>query len=227
MPNNNIISIIESNLLALPSSLIYNLKAELKTEINRACEDTLNLIIDKVEEELINDINYRLLNIIIFKQQQINNTNFIDMNYYLYSPLNENEITFFNNFIHVTEGKIKCIFNKTLNQSGKFWLDCRLYRISTSAKTHRIKTLKMLICEKQQCLTRNLLSFKPLVGQAAISVVYGHQTEKYAFETYCKLFKVTVTKCGLLVDIIKYPWFCVSPYGTVVIDGILKKSPRN
>lgn len=42
IPDISIKSIIEnSDLLALPCSLSYNLKAELKTEIRRTCEDTL------------------------------------------------------------------------------------------------------------------------------------------------------------------------------------------
>ncbi|CAI6358413.1 unnamed protein product [Macrosiphum euphorbiae] len=77
IPDISIKSIIEnSDLLALPCSLSYNLKAELKTEISRTCEDTLNSIIDSVEEELIYDLNNPFLNIIIFKQQELNNNSF-------------------------------------------------------------------------------------------------------------------------------------------------------
>lgn len=75
----NIKSIIEnSNLLELPCSLSFNLKAELKSEINRTCEDTLNFLINSVEDELIYDLNNPLLNIIIFEQLQLNNIFFTD-----------------------------------------------------------------------------------------------------------------------------------------------------
>lgn len=51
IPNISIKSIIQnSNFLELPCSLSYNIKSELKTEIDRTCEDTLNFIIDSVEE---------------------------------------------------------------------------------------------------------------------------------------------------------------------------------
>jgi len=205
----------------LPCSLSYNLKAELKTEISRTCENTLNSIVDSVEEELIYDLNNPFLNIIIFKQQELNNTSFLN-NSYSYFPLNENELIFFNNFIYVTKEKLKLVFNKSLNQSDQFWLDCRLYRISASSKAHKIKTLKILTCEKQQSLAIRLLSSKSLVGQAAINASYGTETENDAFESYCKCFNVTVIKCGLIVHI-KYPWLCASPDGIVVIDGIPKK----
>lgn len=201
IPDISIKSIIKnSDLLELPCSLSYNLKAELKTEIDRTCEDTLNLIIDCVEDELIYDLNNPILNIIIYKQQQINITCLLGMNSYSYFTLNENELTFFNNFIQVTKEKIKYTFNKSLNQSGEFWLNCRLYRISARSKAHRIKTLKVLTCEKQQSLAISLLNFKSLGGQAVINVSYGNQTENYALESYCKLFNVTVLKCGLIVD---------------------------
>jgi len=104
----------------LPCSLSYNLKAELKTEISKTCEDTLNSIIDSVEEELIYDLNNAFLNIIIFKQQELNNTSFLN-NSYSYFPLNENELIVFNNFIQVTKEKLKLVFNKSLNQSDQFW----------------------------------------------------------------------------------------------------------
>jgi len=111
-------------------------------------------------------LNNPFLNIIIFKQQELNNTSFLN-NSYSYFPLNENELIFFNNFIYVTKEKLKLVFNKSLNQSDQFWLDCRLYRISASSKAHKIKTLKILTCEKQQSLAIRLLSSKSLVGQAA------------------------------------------------------------
>lgn len=114
IPDISIKSIIEnSDLLALPCSLSYNLKAELKTEISRTCENTLNSIVDSVEE-LIYDLNNLFLNIIIFKQQELNNTSFLN-NSYSYFPLNENELIFFNNFIYVTKEKLKLVFNKSLN----------------------------------------------------------------------------------------------------------------
>jgi len=115
----------------------------------------LNSIIDSVEEKLIYDFNNPFLNIIIFKQQQLNNTCFLN-NSYSYFLLNENKFMFFNNFIHVTKEKLKFVFNKSLNQSGEFWLDCRLYRISASSKAHKIKTLKILTYEKQQSLAIRL-----------------------------------------------------------------------
>lgn len=71
--------------------------------------------------------NNPLLNIkehYVAKQQQLNNNYFMDSNSYSCCFLNNNELTFYNNYVQVTKEKIKFIFNKSLDQSVKFWLHC-------------------------------------------------------------------------------------------------------
>lgn len=107
------------------------------------------------------------------------------------------------------------MFNKSLNQSVTFWSYCRFYRISATTKTHEIKTSKILTCEKQQYLARSLLSFKPIVGQAAIMLyVYGNQTVILQSNSnkmwFNNLYKIK-------------PKLCASPDGIKLIDGRLTK----
>lgn len=210
-----------SNLLSLSCPLSYNLKVETKTQVENVCEDTLQFIINNVEESINFDFYNSYLNTIIINQKLFKNNCFLKLEE-SYFPLDFKSSELYFNYIHVSEENIKQIFNTTLGQSGKVWLDNRKFRISASSKAHKIKTLKILTDEKQLALAKSLLNDKPLIGKAIINVTYGLQNENKAFEVYCKMVNLTVIKCGLVIHS-KKPWLCGTPDGIVIVDGIPQK----
>lgn len=128
--------------------LSYNLKIETQTQVERVCEDTMQIIINHVEESINFDFYNSYLNVIICKQKLFKNNCFLKLEECNF-PLDFKSSEFFFNYIHVSEEDIKYIFNKTLEQSSNVWLENRKFRISASNKAHKIKTSKTSTDEKK------------------------------------------------------------------------------
>lgn len=210
-----------SNLLSLSCPLSYNLKIETQTQVDIVCEDTIQFIINHVEESINFDFYNSYLNVIICKQKLFKNNCFLKLEECNF-PLDFKSSEFFFYYIHVSEEEIKYIFNKTLEQSSNVWLENRKFRISASNKAHKIKTSKTKTDEKKLALAKTLYNNKQLTGKAAVNVTYGLQTENIAFEVYSKMVNLLVIKCGLVIHI-KKPWICATPDGIVIVDGTPQK----
>jgi len=215
--NKNMVNV---QLLDLHCPLSLNLKIEKQTEVEVICEQTINYIIEEVENGIIFELNNPYLNNIISSQKLFRNNHFLKN--ICFFPLNNKLSEFYYNFIFITEDRIKAIFNHTMDQLDQYWLNNRKYRISASAEVHKIKTLKILTHEKQMSLAKSLLITKPLFGKAEKNVKYGQQTENTAFNAYSKLVGLEVIKCGLIVHVNK-PWLCASPNGIVIRNGTPNK----
>lgn len=205
-----------TNLLLLHCPLSYNMKVETQTHEESVCYEVLKCIINNVEETMNLDFYNSYMNTIITKQKLLKNNCYLG-NQTCYFPLDFKLPEFFFKHIIVSEENMKYIFNKTLDQSGKFWLDNRKVRISASNKAHKIKTSKTLSDEKQQALAKSIFSSKPLIGKAAINATYGTQTENEAFVSYCKMVNLPIIKCGLVIHLEK-PWLCATPDGIVIVN---------
>lgn len=187
------------------------IKEELRSEEDRQCNNCLNYIINKLEEEEIRLKNNQFMNNII-KYQLCNITyNLQPSNF----PLNQTIHKIYFSDVVVTHEKIKMIFNETIGQShSDQWKKHRSIRISAT-KCHKIKTCKNLSEEGQTHIAKVISEDLNLFGKAAVNTAYGLNTENVAFEVYCEMFNSVTIKCGFIIHA-KYPWLCALPDGLVL-----------
>jgi len=135
------------------------LKIETQTQVDRVCEDTIQFIINHVEESINFDFYNSYLNVIICKKKLFKNNCFLKIEECNF-PLDFKSSEFFFNYIHVSEEDIKYIYNKTLEQSSNVWLKNRKFRISTSIKLIKSRLQKPRQMKKKLALAKSLYNNK-------------------------------------------------------------------
>ncbi|CAI6376340.1 unnamed protein product [Macrosiphum euphorbiae] len=115
------------------------------------------------------------------------------------------------------------VFNSTINQSNDLWKRERYFRLSASAKAHKIKTYRNWSDKGLLILCSTLLKENKLGKQGKINVTYGQQNEPIALEVFKQMYNKDVLNCGLIVDV-KRPWLCASPDGLILNEsGTIEK----
>lgn len=207
------------NILEIPCSLSIILKENFMTDVERECKDCLHSIIDKIEFEQIINTNKRHISTIFFKQNQ--SSKLIKLAIF---PLNFLEHNFFYKNIYLTKSKIFEIFIQTLSQAdSEQWKKERVYRLSASAKAHKIKTCKNWTVEGLKKLNQIFFLDNNLGNKGNINVKYGKQTESIALNEFKHLSEKNILKCGLVIDSVR-PWICASPDGIILSDAGIVES---
>jgi len=94
----------------------------------------------------------------------------------------------------------------------------RYFRLSASARAHKIKTYRNWSDEGLSILCSTLLKENKLGKQGKINVTYGQLDEPIALETFKQIYNKEVVKCGVIVDV-KRPWLCTSPDGLILNES--------
>lgn len=156
-------------ILEIPCSLSAVLKENFMTDVERECKVCLYSIIDKIEFEQIINMNKTHIPTIFFKQNQ--NSKLIKLAIF---PLNFLEHNFYYKNIYLTKSKVFEIFIQTLSQTeSEQWKKERMYRLSASAKAHKIKTCKNWTIEGLKKLNQIFFLDTNLGHKGNINVKYG------------------------------------------------------
>lgn len=208
----------ECNILDIHCSLSTVLKEECLSATERECKKCISFIINQLEFDFTVELNQIHLSTILYAQK----LNMITLNLNMF-PLDLKVHNFYYLYINIDDSKMMQVFNSTINQSNDLWKRERYFRLSASAKAHKIKTYRNWSDKGLLILCSTLLKENKLGKQGKINVTYGQQNEPIALEVFKQMYNKDVLNCGLIVDV-KRPWLCASPDGLILNEsGTIEK----